>query len=89
MKLNISIIVGLCAAVPDAIASASSVSTYGIKSLADRWLHGHGDEFVFELTEKHDKWSRWNIPPNDNYTVSSQNGKIHIQGTTLSALARG
>jgi hypothetical protein len=87
--MKISIIFGLCGALSGAVASASSASEDGVKALADRWLHGHGDQFTFELTERHDKWSRWNIPPNDNYTVSSQNGKIHIQGTTRSALARG
>ncbi|KAL3961405.1 hypothetical protein ACCO45_002928 [Purpureocillium lilacinum] len=62
----------------------------GIKGLADRLLSGHGDAFEFELTEQHDSWSRWNHPSNDNYTVSAgHDGKIHVQGTTLSALARG
>ncbi|OAQ91320.1 alpha-N-acetylglucosaminidase [Purpureocillium lilacinum] len=62
----------------------------GIKGLADRLLSGQGDAFEFELTEQHDNWSRWNHPSNDNYTVSAgHDGKIHVQGTTLSALARG
>ena len=62
----------------------------GIKGLADRLLSGHGDAFEFELTEQHDSWSRWNHPSNDNYTVSAgHDGKSHVQGTTLSALARG
>ena len=61
----------------------------GIRDVADRWLQGHGDSFIFELTKKHENWSRWNTPENDNYTITSNDGKIHIQGTTLSALARG
>lgn len=62
----------------------------GIKGLADRLFNGHGDDFEFSLTTEHEPWSRWNQPSNDNYTVTkSENGKIHVQGTTLNALARG
>ena len=75
-----------------ALANTQSApnSVHGIKGLADRLLNGYSDEFEFSLTTEHDNWSRWNAPPNDNYTVTvSDNGKIHVQGTTLSALARG
>jgi hypothetical protein len=61
----------------------------GVRDLADRWLHGHSDSFLFELTEEHENWSRWNTPGNDNYTINANGGKIHIRGTTLSALAYG
>jgi hypothetical protein len=68
------------------LVSAESID--GIKALATRLFQGHGDEFEFILTAKNERPSRWNPPKNDNYTVSSKNGKIHIEGTTLSALAR-
>ena len=69
---------------------AKSLSVDGIKGLADRLLNGRGGDFEFSLTSEHEPWSRWNQPSNDNYTVSkSENGKIRVQGTTLSALARG
>ncbi|OAA68912.1 Alpha-N-acetylglucosaminidase [Cordyceps fumosorosea ARSEF 2679] len=62
----------------------------GIRDLADRFLDGKGDAFEFTLSGNHGNWSRWNPPTNDNYTIAATAaGKIHIQGTTLSALARG
>lgn len=67
----------------------SAKSTNGIKALATRLFKGHGDEFEFVLTTNNERPSRWNPPTNDTYTVSSKNGKIYIEGTTLSALARG
>lgn len=68
----------------------NSQSTDGIQGLADRLFGGNSNGFEFLLTTENDIWSRWNHPSNDNYTVSvSDNGKIHVQGTTLSALARG
>lgn len=71
-------------------ALGKSQSTEGIQGLADRLFGGNSHGFEFSLTTEHDSWSRWNHPSNDNYTVSvSDNGKIHVQGTTLSALARG
>lgn len=64
--------------------------TDGIRALADRFLDGKGDAFEFALSENSGNWSRWNAPINDNYTVSAtKGGKIHIRGTSLSALARG
>ena len=68
------------------LARAESVD--GIKGLADRMLNGRSDEFDFVLTRQNEPWSRWNIPGNDSYTIKN-NGKIRIEGTTLSALARG
>ncbi|OAA81128.1 Alpha-N-acetylglucosaminidase [Akanthomyces lecanii RCEF 1005] len=69
---------------------ANAAPTDGIRALADRFLDGKGDAFEFTLSENNGNWSRWNAPTNDNYTVAAaKNGKIHIQGTTLSALARG
>lgn len=70
------------------LANAASID--GIRALADRFLDGKGDAFEFTLSENNGNWSRWNAPTNDHYTVAAaMNGKIHIQGTTLSALARG
>lgn len=83
MKLLAALCVGACALV-------NAASTDSIRALADRFLDGKGDAFEFTLTEDVAEWSRWNAPTNDNYTVTAgSNGKIHIQGTTLSALARG
>lgn len=65
------------------------VSVTGIQSLASRLFHQHDSQFDFQLTQDNENWSRWNIPKNDNYTVSSNNGRIRIEGTSLSALARG
>ncbi|KAM4067066.1 alpha-N-acetylglucosaminidase (NAGLU) tim-barrel domain-containing protein [Hirsutella rhossiliensis] len=65
-------------------------TTDGIKGLADRLLPGQGDSFDFVLTARNDAWSRWNPPTNDHYTVAgSPGGRIRVEGTTLSALARG
>ncbi|TQV91796.1 alpha-N-acetylglucosaminidase [Cordyceps javanica] len=71
-----------------AVNARPETSIAGIQSLAKRLFQGHDAQFEFQLTQEHENWSRWNIPGNDNYTVSSKEGKIHVQGTTLSALAR-
>ncbi|KAG5941498.1 hypothetical protein E4U53_007399 [Claviceps sorghi] len=75
--------------VPTAVASPSS--TDGILALANRLLPGAGNAFEFRLTgADQEKWSRWNPPVNDNYTVGAGGqGKIRIEGTSLNALARG
>ncbi|OAQ71433.1 alpha-N-acetylglucosaminidase [Pochonia chlamydosporia 170] len=75
---------------PHLAQQAVPQSVDGIKGLANRLFGGHADQFEFSLTEEHERWSRWNQPSNDNYTVTvTTNGKIIIKGTTLSALARG
>ena len=72
------------------LTAFASESVDGIRALADRVLNGHGDDFDFVLTVQHEPWSRWNIPDNDNYSVSAcDSGNIRIEGTTLSALSRG
>lgn len=76
-------------AVAGVVAAGESASVAGIQALAKRLFHGHETQFDFQLTQKNENWSRWNVPENDNYTVSSSNGKIQIKGTSLSALARG
>lgn len=67
-----------------------STAVAGIRSLADRLFKGQGNAFDIVLTEENESWSRWNPPKNDNYTVSQgEDGKIRVEGTTLSALSRG
>ncbi|XWW98091.1 hypothetical protein V2A60_006087 [Cordyceps javanica] len=85
MKLTQILLSTLAAA---AVNARPETSIAGIRSLAKRLFQGHDAQFEFQLTQEHENWSRWNIPGNDNYTVSSKEGKIHVQGTTLSALAR-
>ncbi|KAH8710298.1 Alpha-N-acetylglucosaminidase [Beauveria bassiana] len=85
MKLTQILLSALAAATVNAQQAASVT---GIQGLAKRLFKGHDAQFEFQLTQKHENWSRWNTPGNDNYTVSSNNGKIRVQGTTLSALAR-
>lgn len=76
---------GMASALP-----ASNDAVAGIRSLADRLFKGHADTFDIVLTEQHETWSRWNPPKNDNYTVSAgKDGKILVEGTTLSALSKG
>jgi thiamine monophosphate kinase len=71
-------------------AFGESASTDGIAGLANRLLSQHGDDFEFVLTTEQQNYSRWNQPTNDNYIVSDYgDGRIRIEGTTLSALARG
>lgn len=70
-------------------STAPAVTVAGIQALAKRLLGSRDDQFEFHLTEQHDYWSRYNVPANDNYTVTSSGGKIRVEGTTLSALARG
>ncbi|KAK2608597.1 hypothetical protein QQS21_002823 [Conoideocrella luteorostrata] len=72
------------------VADALSSRTSGIAALANRLFPDNGDAFIFKLTAKHDDWSRWNPPVNDNYTVkANKEGRILVEGTTLNALARG
>ncbi|KAK2609204.1 hypothetical protein QQS21_002286 [Conoideocrella luteorostrata] len=77
-------------AAPALCSADPQLSTEGIKKLADRLFAGHGDQFEFAVTGTQVRPSRWSQPKKDNYTVStSSNGKIHVQGTSLNALARG
>ncbi len=71
------------------VAAVPPVSVAGIRALAKRLLGDHDDQFDFHLTEQHENWSRYNIPTKDNYTVTLSGDKIRVEGTTLSALARG
>lgn len=79
---------GMASALPGAQTNNDAVA--GIRSLADRLFKGNADAFDIVLTEHHETWSRWNPPKNDNYTVSAgKDGKILVEGTTLSALSKG
>ena len=70
--------------------STTAQTVEGIKNLANRLLQGHGNDFEFHLSGSYTRPSRWNPAVNDNYTVAaSESGKIRVEGTTLSALARG
>lgn len=72
------------------LAFGRAESVEGIRSLADRLLNGHGEDFDFVLTRQNEPWSCWYFPDNDSYTVTPfDDGRIRIEGTTLSALARG
>jgi alpha-N-acetylglucosaminidase len=64
-------------------------STQGIVDLISRRLPNHVDNFAFSLTETH-----FNVSTdknlNDIYTVSTlANGTVHVEGSSLSALAAG
>ncbi|KAJ3497599.1 hypothetical protein NLG97_g1783 [Lecanicillium saksenae] len=78
-------------AAASAIAAGTTAQAPGIRALAGRLLGDvkYENQFDFHLTENHEPWSRYNIPPNDNYSVTALDGKIRVEGTTLIALARG
>lgn len=73
-----------------ASANDANSAVQGIHDLANRLFKGRADQFDIALTEDQKVYSRWTTPVNDNYTVSKgEDGKIRIQGTSLSALSRG
>ena len=85
MKLLHALLGFTAASIP---AQASAVQ--GIHELADRLFQGRANQFDIVLTQDPKNYSRWNTPTNDNYTVTKgANGKIRVEGTTLSALSRG
>lgn len=66
--------------------SADTPSTAGIEALVKRRLPDHADAFEFRIRST----DRAQTPIPDIYTVTSaDNGKILVEGTTLSALASG
>ena len=69
-------------------AGDASPSLDGIRAFAQRRF-GSADAFTFKLDAEEERWSRWNAPSNDKYTVSSSGGKILVEGTSINALARG
>lgn len=70
------------------LSAASSVvaqSTQGIYNLVQRRLPNHADSFQFSLLNVTQSNSTY-----DQYTVSTApNGKVLVQGNTLSALSTG
>ena len=70
------------------ILGTSAQSTQGILDLVQRRLRNHVNDFEFQLLV--DGTGNSTKPNNDNYIVSSQtDGKILVEGNSLSALASG
>ncbi|KAF2656863.1 glycoside hydrolase family 89 protein [Lophiostoma macrostomum CBS 122681] len=72
-----------CCALFWSISTATSIQ--GIQDLVKRRVPDQYEEFVFTL----DANSNSSEVANDTYTISTLNGSIAIQGTSLSALATG
>lgn len=71
---------------PWAILAADS--TQGLYDLVRRRLPSHCEDFVFVLDGTATSSNPADLS-NDEYTISTSNGSIAIQGTSLSALATG
>lgn len=75
-------------AISGALLAASttwSLSTQGIQNLLHRRLPAHSSDFQLSLVNV-----KANDTTNDQYTVSStKNGKILVEGNSLSALSTG
>jgi alpha-N-acetylglucosaminidase len=68
-----------------AASTAWSLSTQGIQNLLHRRLPAHSNNFQLSLVNV-----KANDTTNDQYTVSStKNGKILVEGNSLSALSTG
>lgn len=68
-----------------AAATALDMSTQGIENLARRRLPEYASKFRFSLVNPTQDWG-----VNDSYNVSStHDGRLLVQGTTLSALSKG
>ncbi|RDA82880.1 hypothetical protein CP532_0394 [Ophiocordyceps camponoti-leonardi (nom. inval.)] len=89
--LSLASSIVLLAAARTTTAAKNTVTTDGIAALADRVLGpGRGQSFDFVLSAEPELWSRWHQAGNDSYVVSAaDDGKIRVEGTSLSALARG
>jgi alpha-N-acetylglucosaminidase len=79
--------VAVCAAAASFITGAAAApSTAGIEALVQRRLPNHVDSFEFSIVNETDPLS-WE---NDEYAVSTTcDGKILVEGSSLSALATG
>lgn len=69
------------------LSTASAVvaqSTQGIYDLVQRRLPSHASSFEFSLVNATQTNATY-----DQYTVSTANGKVLVQGNTLSALSTG
>jgi alpha-N-acetylglucosaminidase len=83
----LSLISGLLAIASTAIAAPTTISqpsTTGIESLLQRRLPQHAEKFEFSIV------NATSLGENDVYAVSNgKNGKIQVEGSSLSALATG
>jgi alpha-N-acetylglucosaminidase len=71
-----------------ALVVAATQSVQGIVNLVERRLPGHASSFQFSLASNSASTNQSKAL--DEYTVSSHsNGKILVQGTSLSALSIG
>lgn len=68
------------------VHAAQDHSTEGITRLLERRLPNHVDDFEFSLTDPVRTPDNWT---NDEFTVTSSEGKIHIQGNSLSGITQG
>lgn len=72
------------------MAVALAQSTQGIIDLVARRLPSHNDAFEFQLTANESLPLVVATKTNDDYRVSStSNGKILVEGNSLSALSSG
>lgn len=71
-------------AAPAARCTPAKGSTTGIESLLQRRLPQHAENFEFSIV------NATSLGENDVYSVSNgENGKIKVEGSSLSALATG
>lgn len=69
-----------------AAVAGDAPSTDGIAAFVKRRLPSHADSFEFSVTEA----SHAATAANDSYTVSSaKDGKIKVEGSSLSAVMQG
>lgn len=71
-----------------AIGTALAQSTTGIQALVARRLPQHQHDFIFSITASSQN-NTVTGKQNDHYTVSECNGKILVQGNSISALSSG
>lgn len=84
----LNLVSGLLAITSTAVAAptarCSELSTTGIESLLQRRLPQHAEKFEFSIV------NATSLGENDVYAVSNgENGKIKVEGSSLSALATG
>lgn len=73
-----------------ATSCAIAQSTEGIYSLVKRRMPEHANSFQFSLVNVTNETKTPSEKPNDRYIVStSEDGKIQVEGNSLSALSSG
>lgn len=87
MRLISQVVLALATVFAGVVANAAAdASTTGIRALVQRRLPQHVDSFQFELVNASTAAAR----NNDTYLVSTtKDGKILVQGNTLSSLLSG